>query len=153
MSLNVGLNLLLNSILSGQVFSSFFYKLFSKKLFSEHLPMTTGSLNSLTSLVLTSLCNKVTDLKSCNFIKNSKCFSVNVAKFLKELRNCILRIILVFIIFFNTGLCRSVFSTISFRKLVIYLSAFPVFFALSHMFWTRILKNMCYHDLKCLIGM
>ena len=46
----------------------------------------------------------------------------------------------VVIILFNTGLCRSAFSTISFRKLVVYLSVLPVFFALSQMFWTKILK-------------
>ena len=42
---------------------------------------------------------------------------------LKELRNRILRTILVWsFLFFNTALCRSAFSTVSFRKLVFRLS-------------------------------
>ena len=58
-------------------------------------------------------------------------------KNLKELRNCILRIILVWSLFclmFNTGLCMSTFSTTSFRKLVFHLSVLSIFFVLNQMF-------------------
>ena len=51
------------------------------------------------------------------------------------------------IILFNTGLCWSAFSTISFWKLVFHLFVLSVFFVLSQMCWIRIL-NMCYHLLK-----
>ena len=44
------------------------------------------------------------------------------------------------IILLNTGLCRSEFSVVSFRKLVFRLSVLSVFFVLRQMFWTKTLK-------------
>ena len=41
---------------------------------------------------------------------------------------------------FNTGLCRSVFSTIAFGKLVFRLFVLSMFFVLNQMFWMKTLK-------------
>ena len=69
-------------------------------------------------------------------------------KNLKELWNCTLRIILawsLFCLMFNTGLCRSAFSTTSFRKLIFHLSVLSVFFCFESNVLNQDVKLCCHH--------
>ena len=53
------------------------------------------------------------------------------------------------IILFNTGLCRSTSSTISFGKLVFRVSVLSMFFVLNQMFWISLCYLLCYLILLC----
>ena len=59
---------------------------------------------------------------------------------IKKNNSAIVETFIVALVLFNTALCWSAFSTVSFGKLVFRLSLLFVFFVLNQMFWTKTLK-------------